>query len=226
MTNTTTTLAQIATDRSGAAAVFLRHGLDFCCHGQRSLGDACREKGIDPQQVIQELEGAAAPEAEAGSFRNRPLGELVDFILTRYHAPLRGDVRTLIELAAKVERVHAAKASCPHGLTAHLSQVLDELEAHLGKEEQILFPAIRGGTGVALMPSVKALMQEHQDHGESLRRTRMLTADLVVPPEGCTTWRTLYSGLARLERELMEHIHLENYVLFPRALNGADDDVG
>jgi regulator of cell morphogenesis and NO signaling len=225
MTSTTATLAQIALDRSGAPAVFLRHGLDFCCRGQRSLAEACREKAIDPQQVIRELDGLAAPAAGAGSWSDRTLGELVDFILARYHAPLRGDVRTLIALAAKVEQVHAEKASCPRGLTAHLTHVLEELDSHLGKEEQIVFPAIRQGTGAALMPSVKALMQEHEDHGESLQRTRQLTADLVVPPEGCTSWRALYSGLTRLEQELMEHIHLENYVLFPRAVNG-DGDLG
>lgn len=225
MTSTTATLAQIAMDHSGAPAVLLRHGLTFCCRGQRSLADACREKGIDPQQVIQELDGVAAPGAGAGSWSDRPLDELVDFILARYHAPLRGDVRTLIELAAKVERVHAEKASCPRGLTAHLNRVLEELETHLGKEEQIVFPAIREGTGAALMPSVKALMQEHEDHGEGLRRTRLLTHDLVAPPEACTSWRALYLGLSRLELELMEHIHLENYVLFPRAVNG-DGDLG
>jgi regulator of cell morphogenesis and NO signaling len=147
MTSTTATLAQIAMDRSGAPAVFLSHGLDFCCHGQRSLAEACREKGIDPQQVVRELDRAAAPGTEAGRWKDQPLGELVDFILARYHAPLRGDVRTLIEFAAKVEQVHAEKASCPRGLTAHLTHVLEELETHLRKEEQIVFPAIREGTG-------------------------------------------------------------------------------
>jgi regulator of cell morphogenesis and NO signaling len=220
MTSPTQTLAQIAIDVPAAPGVFLRHGLDFCCHGQRSLAEACREKGIDPEQVTHELEAATVPDAGATSWKDRPLDELVDFILARYHAPLRGDVATLIELASKVERVHEDKPSCPHGLAAHLAQVLEALESHLGKEEQILFPMIRDGSAaMALMP-VKVMMQEHEDHGQNLRRTRELTADLVAPPEACTTWRALYAGLTRLEAELMQHIHLENNLLFPRAVNG------
>jgi regulator of cell morphogenesis and NO signaling len=224
-TNPNATLAQIAIDRPEAPGVFTRLGLDFCCHGQRSLGAACAEKGIDPQTVIHELDlrRAAGPDIE--SWGERPLDELVDFILTRYHAPLRGDVAGLIQLAEKVEHVHAEKPSCPHGLAHHLVQVLEALESHLGKEEQILFPMIRAGRGATALMPVKVMMAEHEDHGESLRRTRELTADLVPPPEACASWRALYADLGRLETELMEHIHLENNVLFPRAL-GADGSVG
>jgi regulator of cell morphogenesis and NO signaling len=214
-----TTLAQIAIDRPEAPGVFARYGLDFCCHGQRSLSEACTEKGIDPGTVIDDLDRTQRVEPAAEGWKDRPLDELVDFILARYHAPLRQDVAGLVELAQKVERVHAEKPTCPHGLASHLTHVKDALESHLGKEEQILFPMIRSGRGaMALMP-VKVMMMEHEDHGESLRRTRELTADLVAPPEACTSWRALYTELRRLETELMEHIHLENNILFPRALN-------
>lgn len=220
MTSPAETLAQIAIDTPAAPGVFLRHGLDFCCRGQRSLAEACSQKGLDPQAVIAELEAATPRQAEGVSWKDEPLDELVDFIVSRYHASLRRDLPDLIRLAARVEQVHGEKPSCPRGLTRHLEETMAAVESHLSKEEQVLFPLIRAGRGpMALMP-VKVMMQEHEDHGESLRRTRELTADLNPPPEACTTWRALYAGLTRLEAELMEHIHLENYVLFPRALDG------
>ncbi|MCA9587981.1 MAG: hemerythrin domain-containing protein, partial [Myxococcales bacterium] len=88
-------------------------------------------------------------------------------------------------------------------------------------EEQVLFPAIHGGRlGAPVHMPIRVMMQEHDDHGENLRRMRELATGYVPPPEACATWRALYAGLEKLEAELMEHIHLENNVLFPRALNG------
>lgn len=220
MTNPTSSLAQIAIDSPAAPGVFLRHGLDFCCHGQRSLAEACNEKGLDPQAIIGELATAAAPQGVAARLKDRPLAEIIDFILETYHAALRRDLPGIIDLAAKVERVHADKPTCPRGLAAHLADVMAGMQSHMAKEEQILFPLIRTGHGAGALMPIKVMMAEHEDHGEALRRTRDLTADLVPPPEACTSWRALYAELTRLEAELMEHIHLENNVLFPRALNG------
>jgi len=169
--------------------------------------------------------GAARTEAPRGGlWSERPLTELIDFILERFHAPLRSDLPALVELAKKVEDVHAGKPSCPRGIAQHLAHVLVEVEIHLAKEERILFPLIRAGRGpTALMP-IKVMMQEHEDHGVNLRRTRALTGDLAAPPEACASWRSLYQGLAQLEADLMEHIHLENNVLFPRALREAPSE--
>ena len=133
-TNPSATLAQIAIDRPRAPGVFTRHGLDFCCHGQRSLAEACAEKGLEPRAVIEELDRAEAAEPEAERWEARPLGELIDFILARYHAPLRTEVAGLVELAGKVERVHAEKPTCPHGLASHLAQVLDALMPDMGNQ--------------------------------------------------------------------------------------------
>jgi len=224
VSQTIPTLAEIAVSQPAATQVFMRHGLDFCCHGQRSLADACAERGIDPEVVLDEL-GAARTEAPRGGlWSERPLTELIDFILERFHAPLRSDLPALVELAKKVEDVHAGKPSCPRGIAQHLAHVLVEVEIHLAKEERILFPLIRAGRGpTALMP-IKVMMQEHEDHGVNLRRTRALTGDLAAPPEACASWRSLYQGLAQLEADLMEHIHLENNVLFPRALREAPSE--
>jgi regulator of cell morphogenesis and NO signaling len=214
------TLGQIATAHPASTLVFLRHRLDFCCGGGKKLGDACRAVGLDPKSVCAEIvaEGATrSPER----WDTKPLPDLIDFIIARYHEPLRADLPALIDAARRVERVHTKKASCPHGLTADLEQLDAEVRQHLAKEEEVLFPAIVAGRGGAQvhMP-VRVLMQEHDDHGASLQRLRELATDFTPPPEACATWRALYAGLEKLEAELMEHIHLENNVLFPRALNG------
>lgn len=213
------TLGQVATAHPASTLVFLRHRLDFCCGGGQKLGDACRAAGLDPDAVAAEIlaEGVVS---EPERWDTRPLPDVIDFILTRYHEPLRADLPALLDAARRVERVHSKKPSCPHGLAAHLEELDVELRQHLAKEEQVLFPAIRSGSGGAQvhMP-VRVMMQEHDDHGASLRRLRELATDFVPPPEACATWRALYAGLEKLEAELMEHIHLENNVLFPRALN-------
>jgi regulator of cell morphogenesis and NO signaling len=213
------TLGQVATAHPASTLVFLRHHLDFCCGGRQKLADACRAAGLDPEAVIAEI---AAEEATTSPQRwdTKPLPDLIDFIVTRYHESLRADLPALIDAARRVERVHGKKASCPQGLASHLEQLDAEVRQHLGKEEQVLFPAIRAGShgGQVHMP-IRVMMQEHDDHGANLQRLRELATDFSPPPEACATWRALYAGLEKLESELMEHIHLENNVLFPRALN-------
>ena len=218
------TLGDLATTHPAATTVFLRHRLDFCCAGGRKLADACRTAGIDPATVVAELAELAggAKDGEAlARWDTAPLAELVDHIYNRYHEAHRRDLPALVAAARKVERVHADKPSCPHGLADHLARVEAEMYAHMAKEEQILFPALASGhRGPSVHMPIRVMMHEHEEHGASLGRIRDLTGDLMPPEGACRTWRALYAGLEQLEAELMEHIHLENNVLFPRALNG------
>ncbi len=119
-----------------------------------------------------------------------------------------------------MEDAHADKPERPAGLADLLTEVRAAVESHLAKEEQILFPLILSGRGQMAHMPVQVMMQEHEDHGENLRRIRELTNDLQIPEYACASWRELYRSLARLEVELMDHIHLENNILFPRALAG------
>jgi len=216
----TVSLAEIVVQRPEAAQVFARHKLDFCCHGQRSLAEACEEKSLDPALVMSELGEAADPGISEEGIGKRPLDEIIEYILARYHQPLRRDLTVLLEQARIVEKVHAGKEKCPRGLAELLAHIVDAVENHLQKEEEILFPMILSGRGsMAFMP-IKVMEQEHEEHGANLARIRELTGDLIVPPEACATWKALYQGLAAVEQDLFRHIHLENYVLFPRALAG------
>jgi regulator of cell morphogenesis and NO signaling len=213
------TLGQLATDVPTAARVFHRHGLDYCCGGNRSLAAACAEDGLDLGTVLAELQAAlATAPAKAERWAERTIPELIAHILERYHIPLKLEVPRLVELAGTVERVHGNKPSCPRGLAQHLTRMQREIEEHLMKEEQILFPLALTSPGRRARMPIQVMMAEHDDHGRALRRTRALTDDLRLPPEACLKWRELYRALGELEEELMQHIALENSVLFPRVL--------
>ncbi|MCA9634353.1 MAG: DUF542 domain-containing protein, partial [Myxococcales bacterium] len=176
MINTETSLGDLAATGPDARGVLLRHQLDFCCGGGQSLAEACKAGGLDLQQVVTDLEAAAARGAESVDWRTRSVEQLVNHILERFHRPLPDHVNSVVAAAEKVERVHAAKASCPHGLAAHLRAIRDDLTSHLAKEEQVLFPALLGGQrGGMLSGPVSVMMREHDDHGENLKRTRSLT---------------------------------------------------
>jgi len=212
------TLGELVTAEPAAAKVFYQHGLDFCCGGKQSLTEACATAGIDAEAVLAEIEEATAETPDEVHWDKRPLGELIDHIVQRYHMPLRSEIPRLIDLARKVEQVHADKPDCPAGLADLLVQVRQAVESHLDKEEQILFPVIAGGRGQTAHMPVQVMMQEHEDHGRNLARIREITNKLSVPDEACATWRELYRALGQLERDLMDHISLENNILFPRAL--------
>ncbi len=213
----TTTLAELATVLPAASRVFHRHGLDFCCNGARPLAAACAERGLDPQAVLAEV-AAEGQGLTKERWDQRPLAEIVDFIVGHYHRRLREELPQLLAMAERVEQRHADKPSRPQGLAAHLAHVHQAVLDHLEKEEQILFPMLKSGRGGMAAGPVQVMELEHDDHAASLRRTRALAHDLVPPEEACNTWRALYLRLAEFEAELMEHIHLENHVLFQRAL--------
>jgi regulator of cell morphogenesis and NO signaling len=214
----TTLLSEIAVAHPAASRVFQRYRLDYCCGGRRPLADACRDKGLDADAVLAEITQAQADDPSPTRWETAPLPALIDFIVSRYHNGLRVELPELVAMAAKVEGVHAEKTTCPHGLHQHLRAIEASVYDHLAKEEQILFPMIKAGAGARAAAPVHVMEVEHDDHRENLAKTRAMTTDLVPPDEACTTWRALYLRLAQLEADLMQHIHLENNILFPRAL--------
>ena len=215
----TTTLAELAVTHPAAARVFYRHRLDFCCGGRRPLAEACRERDIDPQAILDAIEAENPMVGERIRWEEAPLNVLVAHIVETYHRRLRLALPDLVAMARKVEARHGAKPECPAGLTAHLEAMYASVLDHLRKEEQILFPLIVAGMGWRASAPVHVMELEHEHHGDDLQGIRRLTNDLTPPPNACPTWRALYLGLQQLEEELMEHIHLENNVLFRRALN-------
>lgn len=216
-----TTLSELATSRAGASRVFHRHQLDFCCGGKRTLAEACQAAKLDAQAILEEVEVEMhdAGDDRLDLLQEAPLDKVVEHVLRRFHEPHRAELPRLIEMAEKVERVHAEKPGCPRGLVHHLRAMQEELELHMQKEEQILFPMIRNGHGrLASMP-IHVMEREHDDHARNLATLRLLTNSYEAPEEACGTWKALYLSLAELQLQLMLHMHLENNLLFPRALN-------
>jgi regulator of cell morphogenesis and NO signaling len=221
MTDPTRTLESLVTSNPHAAATFVRHGLDFCCLGRRTLAQACLEEHVPLERVVQELEAHGVDCPVTDAWDGRPLDLLVGHIIRTYHQPLRQELPALVALARRVEQVHGTKPDVPSGLADHLAAMHTDVESHLTKEEHILFPLILGGGGDTAYMPIKVLMEEHLDHGANLRRARALAHGFVPPADACASWRALYRGLEKLEGELWSHIHLENYVLFPRATHNA-----
>ena len=218
MTSQNLTLAYLATTRTGATRVFLKHGLDFCCRGRRPLDEVCTEKGLDLNAILDEITDEEANGGDLSELATRPIEELVDFIESHYHKRLRAELPELISMADKVEKVHANKPTCPHGLAAHLRTIHSAVLDHLAKEEQVLFPMIRSGYRDRAGAPIRVMEQEHEDHGRNLEYLRAQAYQFIAPPKACATWKALYLRLNRMSDELMEHIHLENNVLFPRVL--------
>ncbi|MGE7958277.1 iron-sulfur cluster repair protein YtfE [Pseudomonas sp. NPDC089530] len=212
-------LGQLACDIPGATRVFHEFNLDFCCGGQKTLRDAALGKRLDPApiaQALHQLQDSAAPQHD---WRAEPGAALIAHILARYHARHREQLPELIRLACRVEQVHGARDSCPNGLADHLRDMQQELEGHMLKEEQVLFPMLQQGLGHRAAPPIHVLRLEHDQHGEALEKLLVLTDHITPPANACNTWRALYRGLREFHDDLMQHIHLENNVLFVNALN-------
>lgn len=217
-----TPVGRIATEYPMATRVFARHGMDFCCGGGQPIGEVCYSKGLDVTAVLEEIrEAVANPNPDLERWDEASLDALIAHIVSAYHEPLKEELPRLEFMATKVNTVHGAKM--PEVLPELLSTVLAlkaELEAHMAKEEQILFPLILQGRGAMAGGPIAVMEHEHQSAGDALERLRELTGGYQVPAAACNTWRALWHGLAALESEMHQHIHLENNILFPRALAG------
>lgn len=208
------TLSDLACSLPGSVGLFRDYKLDFCCDGQRSLRDAAAELGLDAERIADELQ-ALSPTEDTRDWRRASNDQLIDHILERYHQVHRRQLPALIPLAERVERTHAAHPQCPAGLAALLKKMLEELEWHMCKEESVLFPWLRQGVPLThVQGPIGVMRHEHDEHAQSLAQLAELTDDVTAPTNACTSWRALYAGLEELRRDLMQHIHLENNLLF------------
>lgn len=219
----TTTVAEIASAFPGSIRIFQRHGIDFCCGGKRPLGVACRERGIPFAAIASAIEASTAPSHDQRDWTREPLAAIADHIVTTYHDPLREELPRLEAMAAKVFRVHGGNASNLARLEEIVAELSADLRAHMRKEEMVLFPAIRaieagGPASVGISAPIAVMEHEHDHAGTLLSELRTLTDGYTAPEWACQTFRALYHGLAELETTMHVHVHLENNVLFPRAL--------
>lgn len=228
--DTQTTVGALVTERPARARVFESHGIDFCCGGKVKLSEACARKKIDVDQVVRELaeaDAAALEEPSAVDWSAASLADLIDHIIQTHHEYLRKEMPRLTEYIAKVVEVHGDRHPDLKKVKSIFSGMRQELEAHMMKEEQILFPCIRmleESAGVAQLPfgtvenPIRMMILEHENAGDALERLRSLTNGYTPPEDACNTYRATLDGLKALEADLHIHIHKENNILFPRAI--------
>lgn len=225
-----TTVGEVACALPGSTQVFEQYGIDFCCGGDNPLIEVCREKGISLQELLDKIENTQRPlgGSPQTDWASATLSQLVDHILAKHHAYLWAELPRLDAMLTKVVEVHGEKhPDSIYPLRETFTGLRQELQEHMWKEENILFPLIKtaeqsgGGGGAAGMPvggPIQVMEMEHEAAGNALRRMRQVTSDYQVPPDGCATYSALFDGLKTLEADLHQHIHLENNFLFPRAL--------
>ena len=213
-------VGRIAAEYPLATRVFARYGIDFCCGGGKPIGDVCHARGLDTERILEEIRGELAEVADNQErWDEADLNDLIDHILTAHHRPLEEELPRLEAMARKVVRVHGARE--PEVLPELLSTFVTlktELKQHMMKEEQILFPMIRRGQGAMALGPISVMEAEHSSAGDALARLRELTNGYQAPADACNTWQALWLGLGAFEDTLHQHIHLENNILFPRAL--------
>ena len=229
----TKTVGEIAAEMPSATREFEKLGIDYCCGGSRTLGQACSEANIPLDETLARLEKSlASTQPDAGQdWQNLLLADLIGHITSTHHVFVREESPRIQALAAKVFGVHGKNHPELLQVQNVFAALAEELRVHLMKEEQMLFPYISlmeesslagepappAMFGTVVNP-VRMMMQEHDGAGEALRALRSVTADYKVPGDACISYRTLYQALQGFEANLHQHIHLENNILFPRGV--------
>ena len=232
-TNQSETVAAIAAGSLAAVRVFERLGIDYCCGGKRPLADVCRDKGLDAEGVQHELDAATnVAGAPARDWNTAPLRELATHIVSTHHEYLKREFQPLTERLAKVYRVYNQRyGEALIGLPEVFTGLRSEMEMHMMKEERMLFPAIvaaesaaESGAPLPQTPfgtvgnPIRMMEAEHDSAGGALASIRTITRNFEIPDYACVTYRALMDGLKEFEGDLHLHIHLENNILFPRAI--------
>ena len=232
MTTTTQTVRQIALDRPSSIRVFEHFGIDYCCGGRKPLEEACAASQIEVNAVLAALESAAAaPASIAEDWRQISMEKLVNHIVATHHAYVKRELPRLAVLAQKVVNRHGATMAELKEIQSALATLDAELTSHLAKEEAILFPYIvaldRAGAAGTAKPSgcfgtvanpIAMMTQEHDAAGTLMARMRNLSGNFTTPQGACPPFHAFYDGLREFEQDLHQHIHLENNILFLRAI--------
>jgi len=228
------TIREIVATDFRTAAVFQRHGLDFCCNGCRTVEEGCRDAGVDSGALLRDLDAAlAAPSAGVPDYASWNARDLADYIVDTHHAYVREAIPVLLRHTRKIAEVHGER----HPELPHIARLFERIAAemgdHMAKEEQVLFPYIAALASAdheapfapfgTVQNPIRMMEAEHRFVGDALAEIRQLTSDYTLPQGACSTYRVCFQALEAFEIDLHTHVHLENNVLFPKAaaLEGA-----
>jgi regulator of cell morphogenesis and NO signaling len=228
------TVRDLALEMPQATRVLERLKIDYCCGGDKPLSEACATAGIEVANLERMLEEAGQAQAQGNGsldFQQATLSELIGHILDKHHVYTKSEMARLDPLIDKVIAAHGENHSELRVIGEVFQRLCADLKPHMFKEEQILFPYIlemerasQQNRPAPLAPfgtvnnPVRMMMMEHETVGEILRELRALSSDYTVPTDGCISYQTLYQALEAFEGDLHQHIHLENNILFPRAI--------
>lgn len=225
------TVREVALEGPAATRVLESFGIDYCCGGNQPLAFACEKRQVSLKDVLSALElayASAAQEKPAKDFRAWPMNQLLDYILETHHQYTREALVRLRPMAAKVASRHGESHPELLAVEQCFRELADELDVHLLKEECVLFPHLRRmeAEGLAtkaplfgtVQNPIEFMLTEHESAGDHLAELRQLTHGYAIPSDACATFHALLQGLQELERDLHQHIHLENNIVFPRAI--------
>jgi len=227
--NNQTIIGALVAEDYRTAAIFKKHGIDFCCNGNRSIADACIDKKIDAQLLITSLlQTAAHNNSIIADYNGWPLDLLADYIEKKHHRYVQTSIQDIVPFLQKVAKVHGANHPELILVEKLFMESAQELTQHMLKEEKILFPLIRkmvtntdgteSGACNTVKSPIQAMMLEHEIEGGRFREIARLTNNYTVPEDACNTYKVTFSLLKEFEEDLHLHIHLENNILFPKAI--------
>lgn len=232
MTAATQTVREIAQTQPSSIRVFEQFGIEYCCGGRKPLAEACATKDIDVETVIAALEAAShSDNVQMKDWTKEPLAKLTEHIVQTHHTYCKRELPQLSGLAAKVVNAHGGTNPELAVIQTKLAQLADELTDHLVEEEVVVFPMIvklerqeaRDGVKQVKSPTpignpLALLIEEHDNAGVLLAEIRSLSGNFIAPGYACTTYHAFFDGLKEFEHDLHRHVHLENNILFPRAV--------
>jgi regulator of cell morphogenesis and NO signaling len=233
MATAQTTVRAIVLENPASIRVFEKFGIDYCCGGRKPLAEACAERALEPAAVLAALDTANEPAETAGmDWSKSSLASLCEHIVTRHHAFVRAEIPRLMQLAQRVVARHGEGHPELREIQELVRTVSEDLTSHLAREEAVLFPCITNlernvaqcgppapGCFVTVTNPIRMMMAEHDSAGELLERIRRLSGDYAAPEGACPTYHGFYQSLDGFARDLHQHVHLENNILFPRAID-------
>ncbi|MCB0713737.1 MAG: iron-sulfur cluster repair di-iron protein [Ignavibacteriae bacterium] len=226
------TVREVVAEDFRTAAIFQKYGLDFCCGGGATIERSCQKKGVNADLLIAELRGVMeGRSAEEPRFNQWSVDLLINYILQNHHSYIRSVLPTILGHAEKVARVHGGANPSLVEVAEKFRGIAEDMTSHIAKEERILFPYIQYLSQVdsaekeiqapsfgSVQNPIQMMEVEHQLAGDEMEEMRRLTNNYTPPAEACTTYRVLFQELQEFEQDLHRHIHLENNILFPKAI--------
>ncbi len=225
------TVAEVVTTNIKAADIFKKERIDFCCGGNVLVSQICEKKGVDYNQIKEAVANLDSKSSQSHDFKSWDLDFLVDYIINTHHKYVQEASNLVIQYSDKVAKVHGLQYTEVVRINTLLHELILELESHMDKEEVVLFPfiktlskALKGGEKIApphfgtIKNPINMMESEHSGAGDILKEIAELTNNFNPPPEACNTFRALYAKLEEFQDDLFQHIHLENNILFPKAI--------